>query len=111
MSIAESELAEDRELRDAALAVFQADLRFIKEDLAERSVGGRIADRLSDSALDMLDEAVDYAASNRGRFAAATAAIVVWFARAPLLHVLSDVLGNSHATAEQAIGDDRCDSD
>ncbi len=73
MSAAEHQLADDKALRDAALAVFQADLRFIKEDLAARGVGGRIADRLGDSALDMVDDAVDYAESNKGQIGAAVA--------------------------------------
>ena len=108
---AERQLAQDKAVRDAALAVFQADFGFIKEDMAARGVGGRIADRLGDSALDMVDEAVDYAESNRGRIAAGVAAAVMWFARAPILNGLADIFGLEDDDAEQADGDDRSDND
>lgn len=93
MNPLEVRLAEDRQLRDAALEVFSTDLRFIRQDLHARSVGQRITDRIGDSAMDIVDEAVDYAEANRGRIAAAVAAIVLWFARAPLLNGLSRIFG------------------
>ena len=93
MSGLETRLAEDRQLRDAALEVFSADLRFIRQDLRARSVGKRITDRIGDSAMEIVDEAVDYAEANRGSVAAAVAAIVLWFARAPLLNGLSRIFG------------------
>lgn len=93
MSDLEARLAEDRKLRDAALEVFSADLRFIRQDLHARSVGQRITDRIGDSAMEIVDEAVDYAEANRGSIAAAVAAVVLWFARAPLLNGLSRIFG------------------
>ena len=95
------ELAEDRALRDAALALFRTDLHFIREDLNARGVGGRIADRIGDSTMDMVDDAVDYAEANRGQVAAAAAAIVLWFTRAPLLDALASMLGLEDASEEQ----------
>ena len=76
-------LAEDKALRDAALAVFQDDLRFIRHDLE----------------------------GNKGQLAAAVAAIVLWFARAPILHGLADLLGIEDEDAEQSGGDSRSDDD
>lgn len=111
MSGLADELAQDRALRDAALAVFQADLAFIREDMKARSVGGRIADRFGDSAKDMLDDAIDYAEENRGMIAAAVAAIVLWFARAPLLNGLAQILGFDDGEAEQQGGDSRSHDD
>lgn len=111
MNGVERQLAEDKALRDAALSVFQADLKFVKEDIAARSVGGRIADRLSDSTLDMVDDAVDYASSNKGRFAATFAAIVVWFARVPIIHALSDFLAREDEGEEQRADPERLDSE
>ena len=111
MSVSEAHLAEDKALRDAALAVFQADLKFIRQDLDARGIGGRIADRLGDATLDMVDEAADYAEANKGRVAAALAAIVLWFARAPILHGLADLLGIEDGDAEQSGGDSRSDDD
>ena len=104
-------LAEDKALRDAALAVFQADLKFIRQDLDARGIGGRIADRLGDATLDMVDEAADYAEANKGRVAAALAAIVLWFARAPILHGLAGLLGIEVDDPEQSGGDSRSDDD
>jgi len=104
MSVADQKLVDDRALRDAALKIFQEDLRFIRADLDARGIGGRIADRLGDSALDMFDEAVDYAETNKGAVAAGMAAIVLWFARAPILHGVAQLLGLDE---EQDGGDDR----
>jgi hypothetical protein len=111
VSNAEQKLAEDKALRDSALAVFQADLRFIREDLSARSVAGRIADRLGDSALDMVDEAVDYAEHNKGRVAAAVTAAIVWFARTPILHGISHLFGLDDDAPELDDKSDRSDDD
>ena len=46
MSELERRLAEDKALRDSALALFKADLALVRADLAERGLGPRIADRL-----------------------------------------------------------------
>ena len=107
MSGTERRLAEARALRDAALAVFQADLRFVREDLAARGLGERVADRLGDATMDMVDDAVDYAEANKGRVAAAVAAAVLWFARAPLLAGLARLAGMATDDAEQTDRDDR----
>ena len=101
MTELEVRLAEDRKLRDAALEVFSADLRFIKQDLHARSVGKRITDRIGESALEVVDEAVDYAEANRGYVAAAVAAVVLWFARAPLLNGLARIFGLDQEDEEQ----------
>jgi hypothetical protein len=104
----EQRLAEDRELRDAALALFKADLALVRADLAERGLGQRIADRLGESAMDMLDEGIDYAEDNKGQVAAGIAAVVLWFARRPILDALGRLIGDDE---EPADGDSRSDSD
>ena len=112
MSTISTRLAEDKALRDAALAVFQDDLKFIREDLDQRGVGGRIADRLGDATLDMVDEAADYAEANKGQIAAAVAAVVLWFARAPLLDAAARLLGVEDGDdTEQSGGGSRSDHD
>lgn len=111
MSGLADDLAQDRALRDAALDVFRADLAFIREDIKARGVGGRIADRIGDSAMEMLDDAVDYAEDNRGQVAAAVAAIVLWFARAPLLNGLSQIFGSDDGGAEQQDANPRSHDD
>ncbi|MGZ3265021.1 MAG: hypothetical protein ACXWI4_04835 [Croceibacterium sp.] len=111
MNPLEVRLAEDRALRDAALEVFSTDLRFIRQDLRARSVGKRITDRIGDSAMEIVDEAVDYAEANRGRIAAAAAAIVLWFVRAPLLNGLSRIFGLEGGDEEQDGDEARSDDD
>lgn len=111
MNATEARLKEDQALRNAALAVFQTDLRFIREDLAARGVGGRIADRLGDATMDVLDDAVDYAEANKGQVGAAVAAAVLWFARKPLLGGLAGLLGIENDEPEHDGAEDRSDND
>jgi len=107
----ETRLAEDRKLRDTALEVFSTDLRFIREDLRAKGVGERISDRIGSSAMDIVDEAVDYAEANTGRVAAALAAVVLWFARAPLIDGLSRIFGFDAEGEEQDGDEPRSDDD
>ena len=93
MSPLERRMIEDREVRDAALRLFKADLGLIRGDLDDRSIGARLSDRVGDATMDMLDEAVDYAEANRGKVAAGVAAAVLWFARGPILDALGRWLG------------------
>jgi len=93
MSEIEHRLAEDKALRDAALALFKADLALVRSDLAERGVGARIGNRLGESTMDILDEGIDYAEENKGKVAAGVAAVVLWFARRPILDALARLVG------------------
>jgi hypothetical protein len=93
MSYLERQLAEDRVLRDAALAVFKADLAFIRTDLREKGVGARLADRLGEGTRDMVDDAVDYAEANTGKVAAGVMAVILWFARGPIVDAVGKLLG------------------
>jgi len=111
MKSLEARLTEDRKLRDAALDVFSTDLRFIREDLRAKGVGERIADRIGSSAMEVVDEAVDYAEANTGRIAAALAAVVLWFARTPLLNGLARIFGFDTGDEEQDGGEARSNDD
>ena len=111
MKSLDTRLAEDRQLRDAALEVFSTDLRFIREDLRAKGVGERIADRIGSSAMDVIDEAVDYAEANTGRVAAVFAAVVLWFARTPLLNGLARIFGYEGDDEEQDGGESRSNDD
>lgn len=103
MSDPERRLAEDKALRDAALGLFKADLALVRADLAERGIGQRIADRLGEGTMDMLDEAVDYAEDNKGKVAAGVAAVVLWFARGPILDALGRLVGEDQEPADGAV--------
>lgn len=109
MSELERRLAEDKALRDAALALFKADLALVRADLEERSLGPRIADRLGDSTMDMIDEAVDYAEGNKGKVAAGIAAVVLWFGRGPILDALGRLVGSGEDAEEPGPSDGRSD--
>ena len=104
MSDLAHQLAEDKALRDAALQLFKSDIALIRGDLAERGVGARAKDRLGEAALGMLDDAIDYAEDNKGWVAAGTAAVVLWFARKPILGWLADLLDGEDAEPGEAAG-------
>lgn len=76
---------QDRAMRDAAKAVVMSDIANIKADLAARSVGDRVADRISDSALGVFEEAIEVADNNKGALAALLGAIALWFTRNPII--------------------------
>jgi hypothetical protein len=85
----EKDLVADRELRDSALRLFKSDLALVRADLREKGIGSRIAERIGDGTMDMVDDAVDVAEANKGKLAAAAAAVVLWFARGPIMDGLT----------------------
>lgn len=94
----EQRMREDRTLRDAARALVEADVANLRASLAARSIPGRVADRITESAADALDEATDLAERHRGAIAAILAGIVLWFARNPILDL---VLGEEDEAPER----------
>ena len=111
MSDLAEQLAEDKALRDAALQLFKSDISLVRGDLGERGVGARAKDRLGDAALGMLDDAIDYAEDNKGWVAAGTAAVVMWFARRPILGWVAGLLEDDEASEEPGEADGRCEAD
>lgn len=104
MSDLEHRLAEDRVLRDAALDLFKADLALIRADLKERGIGARVADRIGESTLEMVDEAADFAEHNKGTVAAVIAAIVLWFTRGPIIDALARLFDDDDADGDPEPG-------
>jgi hypothetical protein len=102
MSDLEHRLAEDKALRDAALALFKADLALVRADLDERGLAGRIKDRVGESTMEVLDDAVDIAEDNKGKVAAGIAAVILWFARGPILDALGRLIGDEDEDEEPA---------
>lgn len=84
----ERQLREDRMLRDAAKAMVEADVAYLRASLAGRSIPSRIADRIGEGAQDAMDEAAELAAENKGLIAAAVAAVILWLARHPLINLV-----------------------
>jgi len=105
MSRLERRLVEDRALRDAALELFKADIAFIRSGIRERGVGARLADRLGEGTRDMVDEAADYAEANKGVVAAGLAALVLWFARGPILKFFAGLMGDDEEAEDDATDD------
>ncbi|ANY20641.1 hypothetical protein A6F68_02139 [Tsuneonella dongtanensis] len=86
----EQQLREDRALRDAARVLFDADLAHLRASLAGKSISSRIVDRIGEGASEALDEAMEVADNNKGIIATLIAAIVLWFARHPIIDLLTE---------------------
>lgn len=81
-------MLEDKHLRDSARALVEADVEHIKADFANKGMAKRALFRLRENAGALYDEALDVADSNKGAVAAVFAALIVWFARNPLLDMV-----------------------
>lgn len=88
MSDRRTRMLEDRYLRDSARALVEADIEHLKADFTHKTLAERAMDRVVDGASDLYDEAIEMAEDNKGALAALVAAIVVWFARNPILELL-----------------------
>jgi hypothetical protein len=78
-------LAIDRASRDAAKDALASRLDQVREDLETRSIGGRIADKVTSNAAEAAGEAVDVVRANKSVVAGTVLAIIVWIFRHPLL--------------------------
>ena len=85
-----AEMVADRHLRDSAKAIVSADWAHVRADMKRRGVGGRALDRLSEGASDVYEEAIEVASDHKGALAAIVAALVMWFARNPILEAFGD---------------------
>jgi hypothetical protein len=104
----ERRLAEDRALRDAALGLFKADLALVREDLKVQGIGSRVAARIGDATMDTLDDAIDFAGDNKAKVGLALAAVVLWFARRPIIGAVEELLSDDTEPGEP---DSRSDDD
>ncbi len=86
----ERQLKEDRALRNAARALVEADISHVKADFAAKNVGLRVASRMKEGAVDVYEDAVDIAEDNRGVLATLIAAVLIWFARNPIMSLFDD---------------------
>ena len=96
----------DRANRKAAWALFEGRLTQVKDDLAARSIGGRIVAKAKDDALAMADEAVAVAKDNKGLVAATIAALLAWAFRAPLLDLFASRRAGQGAVQPEPANDD-----
>lgn len=96
----------DRANRKAAWSLFEQRLGMVKADLAARSIGGRIVDKAKGDALAVADEALAVAKDNKGIVAAATAALLAWTFRAPLLALIAARRNGQGAVQPEPANDD-----
>lgn len=100
----EFQLREDRALRNAARALLEADVAHLRASLSGKSIGSRIVDRIGEGAEDVFDQAVELAEDHKGVLATLIAAIVLWFARHPIMSLFT---GEDDESAERERDDDR----
>lgn len=90
MADAKQQLREDRAIRDAARALVKADIAHLKHDLSGKSLGDRLFGSVGEGAKDVLERAGEAADNNRGVLAALVGAVVLWFARNPIMELFAD---------------------
>jgi len=103
MSRLPARFIEDRNLRDAALAVLTEDIEQLRGSLSEQGIASRvssgvtstISSRLKDGARDVLAEAKAQAGDNKGVVALLIGAIILWFARAPIFEWIEELIEES----------------
>ncbi|WFL76983.1 hypothetical protein P7228_13435 [Altererythrobacter arenosus] len=84
------QMQEDRALRDAARALLDADVAHLRNGLASKSIGERVLDNIGEGAKDVFESAADAADNHKGALAALIGAIVLWFARNPIMSLFFD---------------------
>ncbi len=95
------EVLSARAARNAARAAFDTRLASVRQDVEARGVGGRIADKAADEALQAFELARDVADENKGVIAGTLAALALWFLREPLLAGLEKSLAALSAWIEE----------
>lgn len=89
---------EDRALRDTARAVLAEDIERLRASLSEEGIASRVSSgvsstitsRIRTGARDVLAQAKAQAGDHKGVLAVLIGAIVLWFARGPILDWLDE---------------------
>lgn len=95
MSDLKRRMLEDRALRDAARALFTADVAHTRNLLSTKSLSQRVLGRVGDGAKDVLEQAADTADNHRGTIAVLLGALVLWFARNPIMALIDNKFGDA----------------
>ncbi|KQM17504.1 hypothetical protein [Novosphingobium sp. Leaf2] len=90
----------DKEARDAAREKLTTHYQLIKADLADRGIGGRIADDAAERAKLMFDEAVAVVEEHPVVTAGTLAVLALWFLRNPLAGLFNDLRDRAAALKE-----------
>lgn len=104
---------EDRALRDKARAVLAEDVERLKGALEEKGIASRVSSgvttsistRVRSGARDVLDQAMIRAGDNKGVLALLLGAILLWFARGPIVARIEELLSEDAAADEDPTPD------
>lgn len=94
MSKLQQQFEEDRAIKNAARRVLLTDFAHAKTALSAKGLANRIGGRVGDGAKDIFYTVKLHADDNRGILAALIGAVIIWFARAPIMEILG--IGSSH---------------
>lgn len=92
--------------RNAAHDAFQLQLTQLREDLAARGIGGRIADRAGEA----LSDAAEVANENKGIIAGTLTAVAIWFLRGPIINLVAKLWSDGE-DGDDGEEDERNDDD
>jgi hypothetical protein len=99
---------EDRAIRDAARAVLAEDIAHLRASLAEEGIASRVSSgvtgtistRIRTGARDVLEQVRAAAGDNKGVLALVVGALVLWFARGPIIEWIEGLLEESSDDAD-----------
>lgn len=94
-------LADARAARDAARAVFDAQMFRVRGDPEAQSLGGRIASRFGEDAKTALHGAMEVAGESKGVIAGTIAALALWFLRNPIIAWADSLLTSDEDSGDQ----------
>ena len=97
--MADLPLEELRVARNTTKAALDARLATLRGEIAERGVGGRIADAAKDEAAAVLAQGLDIARESKGIIAGTVAALALWFLRNPIIAWAEALLGEDDEDA------------
>jgi hypothetical protein len=100
-------LSQARLARDETRAAFQARLEQVKADLSAKSIGGRVAERIGEEAVDAIDYTFDIARDSKGIIAGTLAALVLWLFRNPIIEWAEGLFTDDAGEEKDSEDDDR----
>lgn len=102
MSDLKQQMLEDRAVRNAAKTLLDADIVHVKNTFSGPGLTERAVTSLNDGARDVFDKASAAADDHKGILAALIGAVLIWFARNPILSLF-----DSENTEQEDSGSDK----
>ncbi|MXO64597.1 hypothetical protein [Altericroceibacterium endophyticum] len=85
----EQQMIHDRSLRDAARALIDSDVAFLREDIEHRGLASRIGTRFVEGGADLADDTQDYLLENPAIVGGVLCAGLLWLFRRPIMQWLN----------------------